>query len=201
MVCIARRKYLMSLEYLVHDFAAMCRQLKPTSRTVLIDMGASLDFHASDVQPAVYLTSLFRKFGFRFDHIYAYEISPKKPAQVFERVPDELKAAYHWINVGVESDPNSGLNPLKMLLENYDEDDFIVIKLDIDTAHVEVPLANQLLEDDRFARLVDSFYFEHHVFLKELENNWGGSMADTVHNSLKLFRGLREKGIPAHYWV
>jgi hypothetical protein len=117
------------------------------------------------------------------------------------KVPDDLKAAYHWINIGVDADPNSGSNPLKMLLQNYDEDDFIIIKLDIDTSHVEVPLALQLLEDDRYAKLVDSFYFEHHVYLKELEKSWGSSMGDSVQNSLKLFRGLREKGIPAHSWV
>jgi hypothetical protein len=108
------RKQLMSLDYLVHDFAVMCRKLKPTSRTVFIDMGASLDFHKGTVQPNVYVTQLFQKFGFRFDHIYAYEVKHKEPAQVFEKVPDELKAAYHWINVGVSSDPKSGLNPLKM---------------------------------------------------------------------------------------
>ena len=33
----------MDLDYLVHDFEAMCRNLKPTSRRVFIDLGASLD--------------------------------------------------------------------------------------------------------------------------------------------------------------
>jgi hypothetical protein len=41
------RPYLLDLGYLIHDFAASCRKLKPTSRTVLIDMGASLNFHAT----------------------------------------------------------------------------------------------------------------------------------------------------------
>jgi hypothetical protein len=195
------RKTIYSLAYLVHDFAAMCRKLKPTSRTVLIDMGASLEFHATAEQPAIYLTSLFHKFGFRFDHIYAYEITPNEPAKVFAAIPDELRAAYHWINVGVDADPSSGSNPLKMLLDNYNEDDFIIIKLDIDTAHIEVPLAYQLLEDDRYSRLVDSFYFEHHVHMKEMQMYWTHTMTGSIQNSFKLFRGLREKGIPAHYWV
>lgn len=71
-------KTLLDLTFLVHDFGAICRNLKRTSRTVLVDMGASLDFHhADDSVPAVYLTELHRKFGFPFDHIYAYKITLK----------------------------------------------------------------------------------------------------------------------------
>jgi hypothetical protein len=47
--------------------------------------------------------------------------------------------------------------------------------------------------------LIDQFYFEHHVLNSELEG-WRQSMKGTVKESLDLFAGLREKGIPAH-WV
>jgi hypothetical protein len=181
----------------------MCRKLKRTSRIVLVDMGASLDFHGGgpSSMPAVYLTQLYRKFGFKFDHIYAYEVTPQEPAHVFERVPDELMASYHWINVGVSADPTSSLNPLKMLLQNFNEDDFIVIKLDIDTSSIEVPLARQLLNDMALHGLVDQFYFEHHVMLGELKGSWQKSMKGSVRDSLEFFIGLREAGIAAHSWV
>jgi hypothetical protein len=195
------RKALLDLTFLVHDFGAMCRKLKRTSRTVLIDMGASLDFHGGTTSPAVYLTELYRKFGFSFDHIYAFEVTPKKPADVFKKVPDHLKSSYHWINVGVETDPASSLNPLKMLLDSFNEDDFIVVKLDIDTASVEMPLAHQLLNDTALHGLVDQFYFEHHVYLKEIANNWGKTMQGSVQDYLELFIGLREAGVAAHSWV
>jgi hypothetical protein len=168
----------------------------------LVDMGASLDFHNGDKrQPAVYLTELFRKFGFPFDHVYAFEMKPEKPENVYEKLPPHLLAAYHWINVGVSADPDSTLNPLKLLLENFREDDLIVVKLDIDTASIEVPLALQLLKDDRYSKLIDQFYFEHHVLNSELAEDWRQSMKGTVKESLDLFAGLREKGIPAHSWV
>lgn len=93
-------QHLMSLEYLVHDFYSMCKQLKRHSRTVFIDMGASLDFHGSDESPAIYIIKIYSKFGFQFDHIYAYEINQMEPARVYERVPNELMTSYHWINVG-----------------------------------------------------------------------------------------------------
>ena len=50
-----------------------------------------------------------------------------------------------------------------MLLPKYNEDDIIIVKLDVDTPSVELPLAHQLLEDERFAKVVDHFYCEHHV--------------------------------------
>lgn len=95
------------------------------------------------------------------------------------------------------------MNPLNSILRDFDEDDFIVIKLDIDTSSIEVPLAKQLLEggeNGTYHRLIDQFYFENHVHLGELAGNWGGSMEGTVKDSLDLFYGLREKGIPAHFW-
>jgi hypothetical protein len=46
-------------------------------------------------------------------------------------------------------DPESKLNPLQLLLDNYNQDDFIVVKLDIDKSAIEVPLALQLLTNDR----------------------------------------------------
>ena len=198
--CEEDRKRLFDLSYLVHDFGAMCRKLKPTSRIVLFDMGASLRY-ASAESPAIYLTELFDKFGFPFDHVYAYEITPTKPEDVFKSVPRKMLPAYHWINVGVSSEPDSYLNPFTTLLDKYNEDDLVVVKLDIDTPWLEMPLARQLLEDARLGKLVDQFYFEHHVHIKEVGKYWKKQMSGTVKESLDLFRGLREKGVPAHFWV
>ena len=195
------KRMLMDMSYMVHDFYAMCLKLKPHARTIFVDMGASLDFHGSSDMPAMYILNLYRKFGFHFDHIYAYEVTPKDPAEVFKKVPPEYLAAYHWMNVGVESDSKSSLNPLQMLAENYNKDDFIVVKLDIDTSFIEVPLVYQLVQDDRFIGLVDQFYFEHHVYLQELARSWGKTMNGTVSESLRLFQSLRRKGIGAHSWV
>lgn len=64
-----------------------------------------------------------------------------------------------------------------------------------------MPLAYQLLNDDRYSKLVDQLYFEHHVFQLELASAWRSSMQGSLKNSLDLFGGLRRKGIAAHYWV
>jgi hypothetical protein len=43
----------MDMSYMVHDFAAMCRHLKTTSQMILVDIGASWEFHADEKQPSV----------------------------------------------------------------------------------------------------------------------------------------------------
>lgn len=201
-----RSNYILDLSYLVHDFGAICRQLKPHSRTVFIDMGASLSFHGNHhtgpPPPEVYLTDLYRKFGLNFDHIYAYELVPQNTRAVFEDlVPEHMMAAYHWINVGVDSRPGAKLNPFTMLKKNFLPDDFVVVKLDVDNTNTELPLATQLLHDEQLHSLVDHFYFEHHVHLDELAMGWLTTMHGTIHESLQLFYQLRQKGIAAHYWV
>lgn len=165
-------------------------------------MGASLNYHQSDDisnNPPLYLLEMFRKFGFPFDHIYAFEVTPITPENVYSQLPKEYIHAYHWINLPVSTDADSKQNPLKILLNNFNENDMIVVKLDIDTPEVEMTMVQQILDDERYDTLIDHFYFEQHVFLNEMAVTWV-DMKDSVLNSLKLFQRLREKGIASHYW-
>jgi hypothetical protein len=161
-----------------------------------------LDFHGT-TQPIVTLMNLYEKFGFYFDHIYAFEVTSKDPKDVYgKKLPEKFFHSYHWINVGVTSEKGHKLNPLHSIVEKFDEDDLIIVKLDIDTSSIELPLAHQLLEDKDgvYSKLIDQFYFEHHVHLGELSNDWAGTMSGTVKDSFELFHNLRKKGIASHYW-
>lgn len=192
----------MGLDFIVHDFETMCRNLKPSSRRVLIDMGASLDFHRSD-QPIMVLLAEYEKFGFHFNHIYTFEITFTEPSTVYnDLLPEKHMASYHWINVAADPEEGVKLNPLHSILNQFDEDDFVVVKLDVDTAEVEVPLVYQLLEgglNGTYHKLVDQFYFEHHVHLGNIAFACGDSMRGSIKDSLELFHGLRVKGIPLHF--
>jgi hypothetical protein len=196
---------LFDMSYMIHDFRAMCHALTPTSRIILVDMGASLAYHKNhntDDQPALYLTDLYAKFGLPFDHIYAYEITPQDPNVVVDLVPPALQAAYHWINVGVNATPGSRHNPLQLLLDHYTADDLIVAKLDIDTPAIEIALIDWIQSNPQLATLIDHFYFEHHVRILQLKQWWGRRHSKgSVQDSLQLFGALRELGIAAHYWV
>lgn len=106
----------LSYDFLVHDFEAICLNLKPTSRMVLIDMGAALDFHGSVESPIFELITSFEKFGMPFDHIYAFEIDDKDPKKVYEKdLPVKYLKSYHWINTGVKIILNIYLSKLKFL--------------------------------------------------------------------------------------
>eukprot|EP00977_Amphora_coffeiformis_P022461 scaffold10861_cov180-Amphora_coffeaeformis.AAC.48 len=194
--------YLIDPSYLVHDFGAMCRKLKPTSRIVLVDMGASLTFHESlDAEsPTMYLVRLFRKFGFHIDHVYAYEITPTPPSIVIDALPMELIPAFHWINVGVESGIGHRRNPFTHIVSEFNEDDFIMVKLDIDSPVMETQLSHQLL-NETLGKLVDQFYFEKHVHLDELAEFWADTMDGSVRDAMLFFYDLRRKGVPSHFWV
>lgn len=103
---------------------------------------------------------------------------------------------------GVTAEEGSRLNPLHSILEQFNEDDFIIVKLDIDNSSIEMPLAHQVLEGGEggiYHRLIDQFYFEHHVHIKEIPA-WNMFALGTVKDSLDLFTGLRERGVPAHFW-
>ena len=200
------RDYLMTIDYLVHDFEAMCQMLKPTSRIILIDMGASLDYHVNHnlgvYEPMIELMNLYEKFGFQFEHIYAFEVTPTEPDHVYQILPEKYIPSYHWINVGVSKEKGHKINPLHSLLKTFDEDDLVLVKLDIDTPSIEVPLAKQILEDEDgiYSKIVDQFYFEHHVHLGDLAPFWNETMIGSIKDSFELFHGLRKKGIPAHFW-
>ena len=194
--------YLINPSYLVHDFGAMCRKLKKTSRIVFVDMGASLSFHESlDAEsPTMYLLRLFRKFGFPVDHVYAYEVTPTPPEDVFDALPMELIPAYHWINVGVEHTIGHRRNPFTHIISEYNEDDLIMVKLDIDTPWLETLLSNQLL-NETLGKLIDQFYFEKHCHLEELAEFWADTMKGSVKDAMLFFYELRRSGIAAHFWV
>jgi hypothetical protein len=204
------QEFLMDMNYMIHDFETMCEKIQPHATTVLIDMGASLSYHNDqsnsllhvDENPITYLLKLYEKFGIRFDHIYGFEAKFTNPDEVYQNLlPEEYMSSYHWINTGVGHEPEGKLNPLHSILRKFKEDDFVVIKLDIDTAKIELPLARQIFEDPSLSRRIDQFYFEHHVHMKEMAPIWRSAMKGTLKDTFELFHGLRQRGVPAHFWV
>mmetsp|Transcript_11158 Transcript_11158/g.26890 ORF Transcript_11158/g.26890 Transcript_11158/m.26890 type:complete len:377 (-) Transcript_11158:248-1378(-) len=201
--CEHRRKFSLNIDYLVHDFASICKNMKQTSRTVFFDLGASLQYHSGRkrrANPALSLVDVYKRFGIKFDHYYAFEHTKLPSDEVFENIPPNLLPSYHWFNVGVKSDLSSKLNPLNSILRSMKEDDLVVLKLDIDTPAIELPLAHQLLKEP-FSKLVDQFYFEHHVRMKGLLYYWRQTAIGSLQDSLDLFTDLRKAGISAHSWV
>lgn len=124
------------------------------------------------------------------------------PNHVYKKqLPKKYMHSFHWINVAVEKEVDSIMNPLTSILSHFDEDDFIVVKLDVDHGQTELPLARQIFESDDLISKIDQFYFEHHVKMKEMALYWRRTMNGTVKESIELFHGLRKKGVASHFWV
>jgi hypothetical protein len=194
---------LMDMGYLIHDFAHFCQfRISRYSRTVFIDMGASLDFHEDRPSPAMHMIQTYQKFGIPFDHIYGYEVNETNATDVYRTIPSSLLHSYHWYNVGVSADIGSRHNPLTTVLSHFTSDDFVVVKLDIDTWSIEWPLVSQWIvqHPEEVANRIDVLYFEHHVLLSDMCHVWLDSRHGSVLESLQVFTKLRQMGIAAHYW-
>ena len=111
---------------------------------------------------------------------------------------------YRYFNVPVETAQDAKANPLRALKSLGSVDDFIVVKVDIDTPSIEEPLIAQILDDEGLSELIDELYFEHHVLLSPMRKWWATGLNDTgcaVQDSYALFHALRQRGIRAHSWV
>lgn len=76
-----------------------------------------------------------------------------------------------------------------------------MIKLDIDTSTVEIPLvAAQLLNDTSLHSIVDHFYFEHHVHSYPISAHWEKFMSGSMKGIFELLTSMRQRGVNAHFW-
>eukprot|EP00522_Entomoneis_paludosa_P004515 CAMPEP_0172475530 /NCGR_PEP_ID=MMETSP1065-20121228/69917_1 /TAXON_ID=265537 /ORGANISM="Amphiprora paludosa, Strain CCMP125" /LENGTH=669 /DNA_ID=CAMNT_0013233737 /DNA_START=28 /DNA_END=2038 /DNA_ORIENTATION=- len=225
--CFVKKGNYLNLHYLIHDFAALCRRLKPHSKIALFDISGINAKFATELK----LVRLFTKFGIKVDHIHAFEIasdantpkswkggknSTKTKAKSIESMRSlaprqlaaaaDLNVAYHFVagDASTILNPQHPQNPFRILQQDYTEHDFVLVKIDIDDTALELALVqDQLLSTPALWPLVDQLYFEHHVHMQEMtpgawkESNMGGSILD----SLQLFAHLRQVGIAAHFWV
>jgi len=201
--------YMGSMGFMIEDFGHICRNvLKKTTRTVFLDLGATYNFNSDEIDknsPAIRTIEKYRRNGIHFDHIYAYEIMKWDTDVVYKTIPMHMHGPLHWVNTGIAGEENHQHNPWTMLAINFRPEDFVVVKLDIDTVDVEMPIFHQLLVTPQIQELVDVFYFEHHVEMDEMQKLWGahgtGFTKGSIIESLELFQKLRRQGVAAHYWI
>jgi hypothetical protein len=166
-------------------------------RAILIDMGGS---KWSDAHGLRWLVEAYAAVGVEFEHIYVWEAQPMTP-RYWDGMPVAVRRRVHFYNLPASAIPGDANNPWETVRLASGPDDLVVVKLDIDTPTVETPLVQQLLDDPALLRLVDDFYFEHHVVMPEMQRlGWGDLVACTLADSYELFRRLRLAGVRAHSW-
>jgi len=175
-------------------------------RIILFDLGAAL--YGSWLQGALdaastkfFVDNFQMRRGINFTHIYAFEYTVNKPSDVWGQVPKEIVPYYHYINVGVESKIDGHYNPFTILQQIATPQDFVVIKLDIDSPHIENPLVEQLVNTPSLLELVDEMTYEHHVHTPEMLRYWGNLPIDlTLTQTYSYFTRLRKAGVRMHSW-
>lgn len=143
----------------------------------------------------------YRARGVEFDRILAWESTPQKPAHLFRSFPQDILVKLSYFNVGVDPSPSALHHPWSILKALVEEEDFVVVKLDIDTASVEEELVLQLMRDAQLCRLIDEFYFEHHTTGNPMMGYWRDEIGQDITDSYAMFAYLRELGVRAHSWV
>ena len=137
-----------------------------------------------------------------FDRIVAFEYEVLPPARVWGQIPMHIMPYYTFINVPCTADPASPHNPWNLLVQMARPQDFVLVKLDIDTPSIEGPLMAQILRNQSISSRIDEMAYEHHVYVPEMESSWrlGPKHPEHLMHSYQLFSELRRLGIRMHSW-
>lgn len=176
---------------------------RPGSRKILFDLGSSFfngmssTINSSSTIGTRWFYEYFRSISLRFDRIIAFEARQYTPNDYWKQIPDDIIGSLTFINNGV--DKSGKFNPWNILKSIAKPDDYVIIKLDIDTPSLENNLANQVLNDPSISSLIDEMFYEMHVSVNEMRPFWGspgGQLKDTY----VFFTKLRQLGIRMHSW-
>jgi hypothetical protein len=193
-------------------------------RNLYYDLGASVWgknipeqhlIHGSGLGSSLQLISkIYERNCITFDRIWAWEAKEWKPKDFWQRVPLSVRAKLHFYNVPISETPSgSGSSFLRTLELTARPQDFVVVKVDIDTPDLEKMIVSTIVSTPRLAALVDELYFEYHFhFGADARGPWGFTQntnksdtesykPDTVDDALGLMRRLREVGIRSHFWI
>lgn len=185
-----------SLKFLVLGQPWLAKQ-----QLVLVDFGASLWSSGAGRASQVWFWEEYRKLGFEFQSMYMFEVSQHSLAAIYDPVPRDLLPRFHYYNLPVSPDRGAQFHAWTFT-DNIPRrgDEYLAIKLDIDTQNVEEELVRQLCSHNYSKSLPHEFFFEHHVGIPEMVRNHWGPCRGTVQDTYNIFMNLRNKGVRAHAW-
>jgi len=170
-------------------------------RKILFDAGATLpsggDSSKTSWTGTSFIFKMYEQRGIVFDQIYAWEPSLRGKVDVEQakaKMDPKIARGLHFFLRGCSAAVGHPDNPLTLIASICRPDDFCVFKLDVDTTHIEMSLAAQLLWGDAELRsLVDEFYFEHH-FVRDR------GARDNMESWYAMATYARRSGLRMHYW-
>eukprot|EP01031_Cornospumella_fuschlensis_P037240 gene37240-45204_t len=142
--------------------------------------------------------------GVWFDAIYGWEATLLEPKSFWNSVPPSIVPLYHYFNAPI----SQKLSPLQLIPQVARKEDFVSLKLDIDTPVLEIPLVLEILRNTSYSSLIDELFFELHFRCEFLMYcGWTENIPSAVDglrldrlSTLQLFQQLRQLGVRAHFW-
>ena len=197
-------------------------------RVLLFDMGASVGFQG--VPGGIYarmppnggglapsLPLFYRIYADRClepDEVYAWEPNPRVGGpDWWGELPGAIRAKVRFFNDFVvegeieQAKGPKGTHPAASFLEILETvakaspEDFVVVKVDIDTSAIELALVEAIAERPEVAALVDELYFEYHFYYDGMNFGWGNAVSGDVDTAMGLMHRLRALGIRSHFWI
>ena len=157
------------------------------------------------------------------DEVYAWEPNTRTSGhEWWGDLPGAIRAKVRFFNDFVvegeieQAEGPKGTHPAASFLEILETvakaspEDFVVVKVDIDTSAIELALVEAIAERPEVAALVDELYFEYHFYYDGMNFGWNepgpgavnyevpGSDVDTA---VGLMYRLRTLGVRAHFWI
>ena len=170
-------------------------------RRVLVDLGASLYSSGAGGASQKWFWEEYANRNMKFDRIFAWEAVVHPPKDIFNGLPEGLLHRLSYYNVPIDATVGGQHNPATFLKACCTKDDYVVMKLDIDTGKLESNILQQILGDDEAWPLLDEVFFEHHTEGTPMVQYWGDTVSGDITDSYKLFLDMRTRGIRAHSWV
>ena len=203
----SKRFFLLGPSAPFHNFHPSTPAIAPwlyqkSGQKILIDVGSAyfngiVNGTSSVANSLRWFYDYFHSLSFRFDRIIAFESEQFSPEAYWSQIPDDMIGSLSFINVGVEK--TGKLSPWNILTSIAKEDDYVVVKLDIDQPALENEFMHQVLQNKSISLLIDDMFFEMHVKVNEMIMYWGEQPGE-LSDSYKLFTKIRQAGIRMHSW-
>jgi len=162
-----------------------------------MDLGASTWGRSTPTRTG-WFYSQYERRGARFDRMLMWEGQQYENGEIW-KFPQKYTSSFQYFNMLADLDPNTEGNPLRVLHKIARNEDFVMLKLDIDQAK-EIIIVLALLESPNVLAVVDEFFFEHHTSTPMMARHWGTNVACNLTETYNIFLQLRKSGVRSHGW-
>ena len=177
--------------------------ISPEPKVMYFDLGASRYTSGKGGSSQQWFHDVLQGKCLNITDWFMWEATKHNATGVFSQIPGYARPGYRWFNTFLQTDANSGDNPLNVLLVEAKKEDVVIFKIDFDSAKIELELIEEILEFPQVSELIDELFFEFHFNLEILRRHWRLPTTFPLWNSdaLRLFTRLREIGLRSHAWV